>query len=199
MLKLSHNCTHLRRYQSNAQNSPSQASIVRELWLPEGQAGFRKGRGTRDQIDNIRWIIKKAREFQKNIFFCFTDYAKTFDCVSTTQGGKFFKIWEYQTTKPASWEICMQVKKQQLQLYMEKWTRFKIGKDVCQGCVLSPCLFNLYAEFCCAMLKLLSRVWLCKNFQWSKYKNYMVNCHSCCIYVNNQATLMKLALFCDEE
>ena len=64
--------------------------------LPDVQAGFRKGRGTRDQIANIRWITEKAREFQKNIYFCFIDYAKAFDCV-TQQTGKFFKKWEYQT------------------------------------------------------------------------------------------------------
>ena len=65
--------------------------------LPDVQAGFRKGRGTRDQIANIRWIIKKAREFQKNIYFCFIDYAKAFDCVDHKNCGKFFKRWEYQT------------------------------------------------------------------------------------------------------
>ena len=70
--------------------------------LPDVQAGFRKGRGTRDQIANICWIIEKAREFQKNIYFCFIDYAKAFDCVDTTNCGKFFKRWEYQTTLPAS-------------------------------------------------------------------------------------------------
>ena len=66
--------------------------------LPDVQAGFRKGRGTRDQIANIRWIIKKAREFQKNIYFCFIDYAKAFDCVDHHNCGKFLKRWEYQTT-----------------------------------------------------------------------------------------------------
>ena len=65
--------------------------------LPDVQAGFRKGRGTRDQIANICWIIEKAREFQKNIYFCFIDYAKAFDCVETTNCRKFFKRWEYQT------------------------------------------------------------------------------------------------------
>ena len=79
--------------------------------LPDIQAGFRKGRGTRDQIANICWIIEKAREFQKNIYFCFIDYTKAFVWI-TTNCGKFFKRWEYQTTWPASWEICMQVKKQ---------------------------------------------------------------------------------------
>ena len=87
--------------------------------LPDVQAGFRKGRGTRDQIANIRRIMEKAREFQKNIYFCFVDYAKAFDCVAHNTG-KFFKRWEYQTTLPASWEVCMQVKKQQLEPDMEQ-------------------------------------------------------------------------------
>ena len=63
--------------------------------LSDVQAGFRKGRGTRDQIANIRWIIKKAKEFQKNIYFCFIDYAKAFNCVDHNKPGKFLKRWEY--------------------------------------------------------------------------------------------------------
>ena len=90
--------------------------------LPDVRAGFRKGRGTRDQIVSIYWIIEKAKEFQKNIYFCFIDYAKAFD---SQQTGKFLKRWEYQTTWPASWEICMQVKKQELELDMEKQTGSK--------------------------------------------------------------------------
>ena len=78
--------------------------------LSDVQAGFRKGRGTRDQIANICWIIEKAREFQKNIYFCFIDNAKAFVWI-TTNYGKFWKRWKYQTTLPVSWEICMQVKK----------------------------------------------------------------------------------------
>ena len=70
--------------------------------LPDLQASFRKGRGTRDQISNIHWIIEKAREFQKTIYLCFIDYAKAFDCVDHNNCGKFFKGWEYQTTLPAS-------------------------------------------------------------------------------------------------
>ena len=66
--------------------------------LPDVQAGFRKGRGTRDHIPNIRWIIEKARECQRNIYFCFIDYAKAFDYVNSTNCGKYFKKWEYQTT-----------------------------------------------------------------------------------------------------
>ena len=87
--------------------------------LPDVQAGFSKGRGTRDQIANIHWIIEKAREFQKNIYFCFIDYANTINC------GKFWKRWEYQTTWPASWETCIQVRKQQLELDMKQQTGSK--------------------------------------------------------------------------
>ena len=81
--------------------------------IPDVQAGFRKHRGTRDQIFNIHWIIKKAGEFQKDIYFCFIDYTKAFDCVDHVNCGKFWKRREYQTTWPASWETCMQVRKQQ--------------------------------------------------------------------------------------
>ena len=84
------------------------------------QAGFRKGRGTRDQISNNRWIIEKAREFQKNIYFCFIDYAKAFDCVDHHKLWKIHKEIGNQTTWPASWEICMQVRKPQLELDMEQ-------------------------------------------------------------------------------
>ena len=81
--------------------------------LPDVQAGFRKGRGTRDQIANICWIMEKVKQYQKYIYFCFTDYAKSFDCVDHNNCGKFLKRWEYQTTFPAFWEICKQIKKQQ--------------------------------------------------------------------------------------
>ena len=93
--------------------------------LPDVQAGFRKSRWTRDQIANIRLIIEKAREFQKNIYFCFIDYAKAFDYLVTINCGKFWKRWEYQNTWSASWEICMQVRKQQLELDMEQQTGSK--------------------------------------------------------------------------
>ena len=83
--------------------------------LSDVQAGFRKGRGTRDQIANIHWIIEKARQFQKNIYFCFIDYAKAFDVWITTNCGKFWKRWE----------SVMQVKKQQLALGMEQQTGSK--------------------------------------------------------------------------
>ena len=81
-----------------------------------------KAEGTRHQIANICWIIKKAREFQKHIYFCFTDYAKVFDCVDHNKLWKILQenSWEYQTMLPASWEIYMQVKKQQLEPDMEQ-------------------------------------------------------------------------------
>ena len=89
--------------------------------LPDVQAEFRKGRRTRYQIANIHWIIEKAREFQKNIYFCFIDCTKAFVWI-TANYGKFWKRWEYQTALPASWEICRQVKKQQLEL-VPNWER----------------------------------------------------------------------------
>ena len=115
--------------------------------LPDVQAGFRKGRGTRDQIANICWIIKKARAFQKNIYFCFIDYAKAFDCVDHNQLLKILKeigIPDHLT--------CLL---RNLYAGHEATVRtghgttdwFPIGKGVCQGCILSPCLFNLYAEY----------------------------------------------------
>ena len=93
--------------------------------LPDVQAGFRKGRGTRNQIANIRWIINKAREFLKNIYFCFIDYAKAFDCVDHNKLWKILKEMGIPTTWPASWEICMQARKQQLELDMEQQTGSK--------------------------------------------------------------------------
>ena len=94
--------------------------------LSDVQTGFRKDRGTIDQIANIHWIIEKKENSRKNIYFYFSDYAKGFDFVwITTNCGKFFKGWEYQTTWPASWEICMQARKQQLELDMEQQTGSK--------------------------------------------------------------------------
>ena len=97
--------------------------------LSDVQAGFRKGRGTRDQIANILCIIEKAREFQKNTFFCFIDYSKAFDSVDHNKLWKILKETEYQTTWPASWEICMKVKKQWLELDMEQQAGSKLGKE----------------------------------------------------------------------
>ena len=93
--------------------------------FPDVQADFRKERGTRDQIANICCVIEKTKEFQKNI--CFIDYAKAFVWITTNW--KFFKRWAYKTTWPASWEICMQVRKQQSELDIEQQTGSKSGKE----------------------------------------------------------------------
>ena len=99
-----------------------------------------------NKIANILWIIEKASEFQKNIYFCFIDYAKAFDCVDQKNCGKFLKRWEYETTLPASWEICMQVRKQQLELDMEQQTCSKSRKESSM-LILSPYLFNFFAQY----------------------------------------------------
>ena len=96
--------------------------------LPDVQAGFQKDRGTKDQIANIHWIIEKARDIQKNIYFCAIDYAKAFNCVDHNCG-KFFKRWGYQTMLPISWKAYIQVKKQQLELNMEQQIGSKSGKE----------------------------------------------------------------------
>ena len=96
---------------------------------PDGQDGFRKGRGTRDEIANICWIIKKSREFHKNSTSIFLTMPKPLTVWITTNCGKFWKRWEYQTTWPTSWETCMQVRKQELGLDMKQQTGSKSGKE----------------------------------------------------------------------
>ena len=93
--------------------------------LPDVQAGFRKGRGPRGQIANICWIVKKASEFQKNIYFCFSDYAKAYDCVDHNKLWKILKEIGIPDHLTCYWEICMQVRKQQLELDMEQQTSSK--------------------------------------------------------------------------
>ena len=106
-----------------------QASTVHEPRTSRCSVGFRKGRGTRDQIANIRWIIEKARKFQKMPTSALLTTPKPLTVWITTNLGKFLKMWEYQTTLSASWEICMQVKKQQLEPDMEQQTGSKLGKE----------------------------------------------------------------------
>ena len=104
--------------------------------LSDVQAGFRKARRTRHQIANICWIIKKARDFQKNIDFCFIDHAKAFDCVDYNKLWKIMKVMGNQTTWSASWETCMQVRKQQLELDMEQQTGSKQEKEYVKAVTL---------------------------------------------------------------
>ena len=115
--------------------------------FPDVQAGFRKGRGTRNQIGNIRWIIKKAREFQKNIYFCFIDYAKASDCADHNKLWKILK--EMGIPDPLTCLLRSLYAGQEATLRTGHGTTdwFQIGKGACQGCILSPCLFNLYAEY----------------------------------------------------
>ena len=115
--------------------------------LPEVQTGFRNGRGTRDQIANILWIIEKARGFEKNIYFCFIDYAKAFDCVD------HHKLWKILKEMGIPDDLTCLLRN--LYTGQEATVRtghgttdwFQIEKGVCQGCILSPYLFNLYAEY----------------------------------------------------
>ena len=115
--------------------------------LPDVLAGFGKGRGTKDQIANICWFLEKAREFQKNIDFCFIDYDKAFDCVDHN------KLWKIQKEMGMPDHLTCLLRN--LYAGQEATVRsglgttdwFQIGEGICQGCILSPCLFNFYAEY----------------------------------------------------
>ena len=115
--------------------------------LSDVQAGFRKGRGARDQTANILLIIKKARAFQKNIYFCFIDYTKAFNCVDHNKLWKILQemgIPDYLTCLLRNLYACQEAT---VKTGHGTTDWFQIGKGVCQGCILSPCLFNLYAEY----------------------------------------------------
>ena len=137
--------SHANNVMLNILQARLQQYVNREL--PDVQAGFRIGRGTRDQIANIRWIVERTREFQKNIYFCFIDYAKAFDCVDHN------KLWKILKEIGISERLTCLLRN--LYAGQEATVRtghgttnwFQIGKGVCQGCILSPCLFNLYAEY----------------------------------------------------
>ena len=111
------------------------------------QTGFRKGRGTRDQVANIRWIIKKAREFQKNICFCFIDYAKAFDSVDHNKLWKILKEMGIPDHLTCLLGNLYAGQEATVRTGHGTTNWFQIGKGVCQGCILSPCLFNLYADY----------------------------------------------------
>ena len=148
MSKLLHNCIHLS-HASKVMLKILQARLQQYMnrELPDVQDGFRKGRGTRDQIANIRWIIEKARELQKNIYFCFIDYAKAFDCVDHNKLWKILKemgIPDHLTCLLRNLYAGPEVTVRTIH-GTKDW--FQIGKGVHQGCVLSPCLFNLHAEY----------------------------------------------------
>ena len=121
-----------------------QQYIIHEL--PDVQAGFRKGRGTRDQIANIHWIIGKAEEFQKNVYFCFIDYAKAFNCVDHN---KLENSSSDRNTRPLTCPLRNLYAGQEATFRTGHGTTdwFQIGKGGSQGCILSPCLFNLYGEY----------------------------------------------------
>ena len=115
--------------------------------LPDIQAGLRKVRGTRDQIANICWIIKISREFQKNIYFCFIDYAKAFDCVDHNKLWKILKEMGIPDHVTCLLRNLYAGQEAIVRTGHGKTDWFQIRKGVCRGCILSPCLFNLYAEY----------------------------------------------------
>ena len=132
---------------SNAQNSPSQTQQYVNRELPDVQTGFRKCRGTRDQIANIHWIIEKAREFQKNIYFLFIDYAKAFDCVDHNKLWKILKEMGIPDHTTCLLRSLYAGQEATVRTGHGTTDWFQIGKGVCQGCILSPCLFNFSAEY----------------------------------------------------
>ena len=115
--------------------------------LPDVQAGFRKGRGARDQISNICWIIEKAREFQKNIYFCLIDYAKSFDCADHNKLWKILKEVEIPDHLTCLLRNLYAGQEATVRIGHGTTDWFQIGKGECQGCILLLCLFNLYAEY----------------------------------------------------
>ena len=115
--------------------------------LPDVQAGFRKGRGIRDQIANIHWIIKKSKEFQKNIYFCFINRDKAFDCVDHNTLWKILQEMGIPDHLTCLLRYLYADQEATVRTGHGRTDWFQIGKGVCKGCILSPCLFNLYAEY----------------------------------------------------
>ena len=147
MLKLLHNCSisHTSKVMLKILQARLQQYVNREL--PGVQAGFRKCRGTRDQIVNIHWIIEKAREFQKNIYFCFIDYAKAFDSVDHNKLWKILQVMGIPDHLTCLLRNLYAGQKATARTGHGTTDWFKIEKGVRQGWVLSPCLFNLYTEW----------------------------------------------------
>ena len=151
MLKLLHNCIISRASKVMLKILQARLQQYMKHELPDIQAEFRKGKGTRDQIANIHWIIKKAREFQKNIYFCFTDYTKAFDWMDHKKLQTILTEMGIPDHQLASWEICMQVKKQQLELAMEQQTGFKSGKEHIKAVYFHPAYLTYMQSTPCEM------------------------------------------------
>ena len=147
MLKLLHSWTHLHASKVMLKIFQARLQQYENHEFPDVQVGFRKDRRTRDQIANIRWIIEKAREFQKNIYFCFIDYAKAFECVDDN------KLWKILQEMGIPDHLTCLLRN----LYAGQETKvktghgttdwFQIGKGEHQGCILWPCLFNFYTDY----------------------------------------------------
>ena len=147
MLKLPHSCTHLTCNKVMIKIQQARLQQYMNSELPDVQAGFRKGRGTREQIANIHWIIEKAREFQKNIYFFFIDYPKAFDCVDHNKLREILQEMRIPDNLTCLLRILYAGQEATVRTGHGTTDCFQIGKGVRQGCILSPCSFNLYAEY----------------------------------------------------
>ena len=145
MFKLLHNCAHFTYWQSNVQNPSSRLQQCMNQELPDVQAGFRKGRGTRDQVTNSHWIIEKQGNSRKNI--CFIDYTKAFDCVDHNKLWKILKEIGVLNHLTCFLRNLYAGQEATVRTGHGATDWFKIGIGVRQGCILSPCLFNLYTEY----------------------------------------------------
>ena len=158
MFKLPHGCTHLTCQQSNVQNSTSQTSTYVIHEVSAVQAGFREGRGTRAQIVNICWIIEKAREFQKNIYFCFIDYAKAFDCVDHN---KLWKILQ-EMGVPGQFTCLLRnlyAGQEATEMDMEQQTVCKLGKEYIKAVYCHPAYLTYMQSTSCEMLGWMKQSW----------------------------------------
>ena len=147
VLKLSHNCTHLTTSKVTLKILQARLQQYVNHEVPDVQAGFRKGRRTRDQTANIHWIIGKAREFQKNIYFHFIDYGKVFDCVDHNKLWKILKEMGIPDHLTCLLRNLYSGQEATVRTVHGATDWFQIGKGVHHGYILSPCLFNLYAEY----------------------------------------------------